>query len=339
MTETASARVLTLPRRRHKWNGRASDVPSAGPLAACRHHASAWRKSLAPGCPPPKSGFFKSFEKAFDPKKIFAPGRRLVLCDEPAHFQRWLAPVGKHGDLGKPARTVGRIAIDSQVAGNLTMRGEIGCNDRRSNGERLDNRQTKAFGEGRHQQSLGMRNEPTECRARQPPREDYAIAECPASLHRIQHRTGTPTRQSDYDEVWGVLASLSDQLAPDVQKQMMVFAGLDCSAHDKVIVLTQLLVGPVTRKEYRGNRERHSFDWDRVPTAQTERMQYSFARCRRRCDQPGCILRRTVDDPPMPTLIFAGNQFRSLKRDHVVKHEHRFDIRSLSKPGNNPRNR
>src|SRR5215831_10677485 len=54
MPETASMHSVTLPRHRHKWNGRARDVPSDAP-------------DRGSGCPRTKSEFFKSFEKAFDP--------------------------------------------------------------------------------------------------------------------------------------------------------------------------------------------------------------------------------------------------------------------------------
>src|SRR6516162_4957291 len=219
------------------------------------------------------------------------------------------------------------------------MRGEVRCNDGCSHGERFDNGQTKPFGEGWHQQGLRMYDEPTECWAGQAAREDYPAMEWPALFQRVQHRPGTPTRRSDYDEFRCVLTPLSDQLAPHVQQQMVVLARLDRSADDKVIAFTELLIRAVILEEYRRNRKRHSFYRDRGSASQTKRVQHRFARCPRRRDQPGCIPCGTINDPPVPATIFAGNQFWTFQRDHVVKHEHRFDIRSLSKPGNNPRNR
>jgi len=62
--------------------------------------------------PPHDSGLFECFEKALDPNKIFAPSRRPILRDPPANFCRRPAPVGKHANVGKPARTVRGIAID-----------------------------------------------------------------------------------------------------------------------------------------------------------------------------------------------------------------------------------
>src|SRR6516162_9243216 len=200
------------------------------------------------------SALFESFEKTFDSNKIGIPSRRLVLRDTPADFRGRVAAVGKHANVGEPARSVARIAIDSQTAGDLAMRAEIGCDHRRSDGQRFDYGQTKAFGEGWHQQSLRMRDEPTECRAGQAVREDYAIVEHPAAFQRMQHRFGTPAWRSDYDELWGVWAPLSDQLTPDVQQQIVIFAGLDCSTDDKVIALGEFLVRPVILKKYGRNR-------------------------------------------------------------------------------------
>src|SRR5271166_6472223 len=164
------------------------------------------------------------------------------------------------------------------------MRGEVGCNHRRSHGQRFDNGQTKPFGEGWHQQSLRMCYEPTECRARQAAREDYPSVDGPGSLQCFQHRPSTPTRRAYYDEFRGVLASLCDQLAPDVQQQMVVFARLDRAADDKVIMLAELLIGPVILEEYWGNRERHSFYRYRGSPAQAKRVQHRFARRHRRRD-------------------------------------------------------
>src|SRR6516165_8299347 len=111
---------------------------------------------------------------------------------------------------------------------------------------------------------------------------------------------------------------------------MVVFARLDCPAHDKVILLAEFLVWTSIREEERDYREREGLDWDCRPTAQTQRVQHCVARRRRRCDQPGCVPRRAIDDPPVPTSIFAGNQFGALERDDVVKQEHRFYVGTSS---------
>src|SRR5208282_3960813 len=188
------------------------------------------------------------------------------------------------------------------------MRGEVRCNDRRSHGQRFDNGQTKPFGEGWHQQRLRMYDEPTECRAGQAAREDYPVTEWPALFQRVQHRPGTPTWRSGYDEFRGVLTPLSDQLAPDVQQQVVVLARFDRSADDKVVAFTEFLIRPVILEEYRRNRKGHGFYRDCGSTSQEERVQHRFAHHRGRCDQPGRIPCSTIDDPAMPAIVSPGHQ-------------------------------
>src|SRR5271168_466329 len=124
------------------------------------------------------------------------------------------------------------------------MRREIGCNDRRPNGQCFDHRQTKPFSERRHQQRLRMCDEPPESGARQAAREDYLAVERPAPLQLSEQRGDTPDGRSHHDQLWGALAPSPDQLTPDVQQQKMVLARLDRSTYDKVVVLSEFLVGP-----------------------------------------------------------------------------------------------
>src|SRR6516162_3268322 len=191
------------------------------------------------------------------------------------------------------------------------MRGEVRCNDGRSHGQRFDNGQTKPFGEGWHQESLRMYDQSTECRAGQAAREDYPVTEWPGLFQSVQNRPGTPTRRSNHDELGGARTPLSDQLAPDVQQQMVVLARLDRSADDKVIAFTELLIRCVILEEYRRNRKGHRFYRNCGSTSQAKRVQYCLARCRGRCDQPGCISCSTIDNRPVPAIVSPGHQLRT----------------------------
>ena len=80
------------------------------------------------------------------------------------------------------------MAIDGQIAGDLSMRRDVGCNDRRSDGQRFDHGQTESLSKGRHQQRSRMGDELTECWTRQAVGQDYVTMEAAAFLQRAQHR-------------------------------------------------------------------------------------------------------------------------------------------------------
>ena len=63
-----------------------------------------------------------------------------------------------------------------------------------------------------------MRDEPTERRARQAVRDDNFTLDCSTLLQRVEHRSGIPAARPDYDELWGALAPLPDEFAPDAQE-------------------------------------------------------------------------------------------------------------------------
>src|SRR5271167_670889 len=100
-----------------------------------------------------------------------------------------------------------------------------------------------------------MCDEPTESRAGQAVRDDDLTLQWSTPLQGAEHRSGIPAARPDHDELWGALAPLPDQLAPDVQKQAMVLARLDRSTHDKIIVSAEVLIGLILFKEDRRNRE------------------------------------------------------------------------------------
>src|SRR6516164_8307601 len=153
------------------------------------------------------------------------------------------------------------------------MRREIGCNDRRPHGQCFDQRQTEPFGERRYQQRLSMCDEPPESGARQAAREDYlTLQRLAPPLQLSEQRGDTPDGRSHHDQPGGVLAPLPDQLAPNVQQQKMVLARLDRSTYDKVIVLTEFLVGPIFLEKYWWNRERRCLHCDLDLPAQPKRV-------------------------------------------------------------------
>ena len=124
-----------------------------------------WRdlatKATASGARQKVLGLCESFQKALDPKKILAPGGRLVGGDPPAYFSRYPISVSKHAYGCEPSRCVRRVAIDCKLTGDLAMRRKIGRDDRRTDGQCFDDGQSEPLGERGHQQSPGMRDEPT----------------------------------------------------------------------------------------------------------------------------------------------------------------------------------
>ena len=182
-----------------------------------------------------------------------------------------------------------------------------------------------------------MRDEPTQARSGQAVRKDQFTLQRPASLDRADQPPGTPARRPDDDELWGPLPALSNQFVPHFHEQEMVLARFNRPAHDKVLVLTKLLIRLLLFKEYRGNRERHRFYRDRRSPLQPKRVQHPFARGCRCHDEPRCMSCRAIDNLRMTSISTEWYQIRMLQGNHVVKHEHRFHIRPVSKPGDDPR--
>jgi hypothetical protein len=63
-----------------------------------------------------------------------------------------------------------------------------------------------------------MRDEATEGRAGQAVRDDDFTLEGLTPLESAEHRSGIPAGRPDHDELWGALAPLPDEFAPDAQK-------------------------------------------------------------------------------------------------------------------------
>jgi hypothetical protein len=63
-----------------------------------------------------------------------------------------------------------------------------------------------------------MRDEPTEGRAGQAVRDDDFTLECSTPLQGAEHWSGIPAARPDHDQLWGALAALPDEFAPDAQE-------------------------------------------------------------------------------------------------------------------------
>ena len=158
----------------------------------------------------------------------------------------------------------------------------------------------------------------------------------PAAREKMQNCVPAPSRRTNHDEFGRLRAVPADQFAPDIDEKRMIFAWLERSANDKIVMRSQFLV------RLPGSRKIGATGSGTVATGMSPRprraqfARHRIAGRRRGCDEGGGITGRVIRHMAMMTQAGVRNPLRILQRDHVVQHEDGFDIRPPLQPGEKP---
>src|SRR5664279_1555114 len=128
------------------------------------------------------------------------------------------------------------MPINRIVLSDIAVGRKIGRDYGRAHAQSFDERQTIPLGMRRHEETFRMTYQAPERRTRQASRQNEVVLNVTAPREKMQNPVPAPRRRTNHNEFGRLRAAPTDQFPPDIDEKRMIFAWLERSADNKIVL-------------------------------------------------------------------------------------------------------